>query len=93
VRRAARVDATQAAIVSALRAAGCKVWVIGLPVDLLVGKAGRTVLVECKTKTGKYTPLQEAFMADWTGDTVATIRDVEGALTLARSLCGDNGRE
>ena len=86
MRRAARVDATQATIVSALRAAGCKVWIIGLPVDLLVGKGGHTVLVECKTKRGKYTPLQEAFMADWTGGTVATIRDVDGALALVRTL-------
>lgn len=87
MRRAARVDANQAAIVEALRAAGCVVWVLGLPVDLLVGKNGRTVLVEVKTKTGKYTELQQSFMGSWTGGPVATIRDVDGALTLARSLC------
>ena len=86
MRRAARVDANQAAIVSALRGAGCSVWVIGLPVDLLIGKNGRTVLVECKTKRGKYTDLQHAFLTTWQGGPVATIRDVEGALTLARSL-------
>lgn len=86
MRRAARVDANQQAIVAALRAAGCKVWVIGLPVDLLAGKNGHTVLVEVKTAKGKHTPLQEAFMADWTGGPVATVRDVEGAMTLARSL-------
>jgi hypothetical protein len=62
------------------------VWIIGLPVDLLMGKNGRTVLVEVKTPKGKYTPLQEDFMHHWTGGAVATIRDVEGALTLARSL-------
>jgi hypothetical protein len=86
LRRAARVDENQAAIVSALRDAGCKVWIIGLPVDLLIGKQGKTLLVECKTAKGKYTPLQEAFMRDWNGGPVATIRDVAGALTLARSL-------
>lgn len=86
MRRAARVDANQAAIVSALRGAGCSVWVIGLPVDLLIGKAGKTVLVEIKTAKGRYTPLQQEFMATWQGGPVATIRDVEGALTLARSL-------
>lgn len=86
MRRAARVDENQAAIVLALRSAGCNVWVIGLPVDLLVGKNFRTVLVEVKTAKGKYTPLQEEFMSDWNGGPVATIRDVEGALTLARSL-------
>jgi hypothetical protein len=62
------------------------VWVIGLPVDLLAGKNGKTVLIECKTARGKYTPLQEAFMSDWRGGTVATIRDVDGALALARML-------
>lgn len=86
MRRAARVDANQEAIVSALRAAGCKVWCIGLPVDLLAGKNGHTVLVEVKTAKGKYTPLQEAFMSTWNGGPVATVRDVAGALTLARSL-------
>lgn len=86
MRYAARVDANQAAIVEALREAGCVVWVLGLPVDLLVGKNGRTVLVEVKTKRGKYTELQQSFMASWTGGPVATVRDVDGALTLARSL-------
>lgn len=86
MRRAARVDANQEAIVSALRAAGCSVWIIGLPVDLLVGKEKQTILVEVKTAKGSYTPLQESFMADWRGGTVATIRDVDGALALARML-------
>ncbi len=88
MRRAARVDANQAAIVETLRAAGCVVWVLGLPVDLLVGKSGKTVLVEVKTAKGRFTELQQGFMGTWTGGPVATIRDVEGALTLARSLEG-----
>ena len=37
MRYAARVDQNQAQVVSALRAAGAYVWIIGLPVDLLVG--------------------------------------------------------
>jgi hypothetical protein len=44
------------------------------------------VLVEVKTDKGRYTPAQIAFMQTWNGGPVATIRDVEGALTLARSL-------
>lgn len=40
MRRAARVDANQEQIVSALRGAGAYVWIIGLPVDLLVGYKG-----------------------------------------------------
>ena len=86
MRHAARVDANQAAIVEALRAGGCYVWPLKLPVDLLVGKNGRTVLVEVKTVRGKYTQLQSEFMAAWPGGAVATIRDVEGAEALARML-------
>jgi hypothetical protein len=93
MRRAAKVDANQAAIVSALRSAGASVWFIGLPVDLLVGFQGRTMLMEIKTLLGKrdpkpspYTPLQIAFLAEWRGGTVSTITDVEGALHALRVL-------
>lgn len=93
MRRAAKVDANQAAIVSALRAAGASVWVIGLPVDLVIGVAGTTALVECKTLTGlrkpkpaSYTPLQQAFMADWRGAPVHTLTDVDGALRLVAEM-------
>ena len=93
MRRAAKVDANQNAIVSAMRSAGATVCVIGLPVDLLVGAHGKTALVEVKTLTGKrapkaagYTPLQEAFMQTWRGGPVATITDVAGALALVRTL-------
>ena len=87
MRRAARVDATQAEIVAALRAAGASVWVIGLPVDLLVGHRGRSMLIECKSVTGKrkpqparYTDLQREFLATWRGGPVATVTDAESAL-------------
>ena len=93
MRRAARVDANQAEIVEAMRAAGASVWVIGLPVDLLVGKNKRTALVEVKTLTGKkapkpngYTSLQKSFMLDWQGGPVATVTDVEGALRVVAML-------
>lgn len=89
MRHAARVDSNQADIVAALRAAGASVWIVKLPVDLLVGYQGKTVLVECKTLTGKkapkaasYTPLQQSFMAQWRGGTVATVTDVESALRV-----------
>jgi hypothetical protein len=49
MRRAARVDENQAQIISALRAAGAYVWIVGLPVDLLVGYRNHTYLVEIKT--------------------------------------------
>ena len=53
MRHAARVDANQQAIVAALRAAGCYVWIIGLPVDLLIGYKGHTFLMEIKTTSKK----------------------------------------
>jgi len=87
VRHAARVDANQAQIVAALRDAGASVWIIGLPVDLLVGFRGQSLLMEVKTTTGKrnpkparHTDLQRTFMAEWLGGAVSTVTDVEGAL-------------
>ena len=93
MRRAARVDDTQREIVAALRAAGAEVWIIGLPVDLLIGVAGKTAIAECKSLTGKrkpkpkgYTQLQTSFMSTWPGGPVATLTDAEGALTLVRVM-------
>lgn len=89
MRRAAKVDRNQGEIVEALRAAGASVWVIGLPVDLLVGKNGVTALVEVKSLVGKrkpkaagYTELQLDFMATWRGGAVATVTDVDSALRV-----------
>lgn len=78
---------------SAFRSAGCVVWDLKLPVDLLVGANGKTMLVEIKDgrkvpSAQKYTKLQELFLSTWTGGPVATVRDVEGALNAARLLKG-----
>lgn len=93
MRYAARTDANQAEIVGAMRKAGASVWVIGLPLDLLIGYAGKTALVEVKTLNGKrnpkpakHTQLQKDFMLDWRGGTVATITDIDGALTLLKAM-------
>ena len=95
MRRAARTDANQQAVVDALRAAGASVWIIGLPVDLIAGKNGATVLIEVKTligkrkpKAAKYTQLQRDFMADWRGGPVVTVTDVESALRAIETLKG-----
>jgi hypothetical protein len=83
MRRAARVDATQEAIVSALRAAGAYVWVIGLPVDLLVGYKGHTFCVEVKSGPSKrLTKLQAHFFENWSGSTLARIDCPEAALRM-----------
>ena len=83
IRRAARVDANQAQIVSSLRAAGAYVWIIGLPVDLLVGYKNQTFLVEIKDGPKKrLTALQEDFFANWSGSTLARIDGPEAALRM-----------
>ena len=83
MRYAARVDANQTQIVSALRAAGAYVWIIGLPVDLLVGYKNHTFLVEIKDGAKKkLTKLQEDFFKNWTGGTLVRIDNAEAALRM-----------
>lgn len=86
MRRAARTDANQQAIVDALRAAGASVQVIGKPVDLLVGYRGRNLLMECKDggKTPGNRPLtkaQKAFVPAWGGHVVIVL-DAAHALRM-----------
>lgn len=95
MRRAARVDASQPDIVKAMEAMGASVWVIGLPLDLLVGWRGHTILVECKVMEGvrnpkpsAYTKLQTKFFSDWRGGPVATVCDADGAIRLLKSVEG-----
>ena len=72
---------------SALRAAGARVWVLSLPVDLLVGFAGKTALVEVKSgEKKKLTNLQEDFFKHWTGGTLARVDDAESALRLLKVM-------
>jgi hypothetical protein len=83
MRRAARVDANQEQIVSALRGAGAFVWIISLPVDLLVGYKGHTFLVEIKTDSKKrLTKLQTDCFENWSGSTLARIDSPEAALRM-----------
>ena len=83
MRYAARVDANQKQIISALEAAGAYVWVIGLPVDLLVGYKKHTFLVEVKNGPRKrLTPLQGGFFENWSGGTLARIDSPDGALRM-----------
>ena len=83
MRQAARVDANQTQIVSALRAAGAYVWIIGLPVDLLVGYKGHSFLVEIKSTSKKrFTGLQADFFKNWSGSTLARIDCPEAALRM-----------
>lgn len=83
MRHAARVDKNQEEIVSALRLVGAYVWIIGLPVDLLVGYKGQTFLVEVKNGPRKrLTALQDDFFKNWGGGTLARIDGSEAALRM-----------
>lgn len=83
MRRAARVDVNQKAIVDALKRCGATVWVIGLPVDLLVGHGGKTYLMEVKAGSKKkYTQLQTDFMATWRGVPVSRVETIDQALKI-----------
>ncbi len=89
MRYAARVDANQDQIVSALRSAGAYVWIIGLPVDLLVGYKGKTILVEVKSGSKKrLTKLQADFFENWCGSTLVRIDSPESALRMIGVLNG-----
>ena len=91
MRYAARTDANKDQIVSVLRSAGAYVWDLKLPVDLLVGYNGFTLLVEIKDgnkppSERKLTKLQQDFFNKWTGATLALVDSPEAALRLLK-LC------
>ena len=86
MRRAARIDANQEAIVAALRAAGASVQLLsavgkGCP-DLLVGFRGLNWLMECKdgSKTAGNRPLtsdQKDWMKTWRGSVVVVLHPTD----------------
>lgn len=83
MRRAAKVDVTQVAIVGALRRIGCHVLHLhrvgqGCP-DLLVYGAGRTFLMEVKSPGEKVNAAQAEFIEKWPGE-VAVVRSAEEAI-------------
>jgi hypothetical protein len=85
--RAKRIDANQTQIISALRAAGAYVWIIGLPVDLLVGYRDHTFLMEIKSGPKKpMTDLQEDFFENWIGGTLCRVDGPESALRMIGAI-------
>lgn len=88
---AARVDENQGEIIDALREAGASVYIIKLPVDLIVGYKGKTMLVEIKSQKTAYgrkgpNKNQAAFMRTWEGGSVAMINSVDAALNLLKVM-------
>lgn len=96
MRRAARVDANQAEIVDALRAAWCSVVVLsavgGGVWDIVVGRAGINYLLEIKDGSKppsqrKRTPAQVRLHAEWRGQQ-AVCKTVEEAFIAVGILRG-----
>lgn len=80
-----RVDANQALIVAALRAAGAVVWDThclghGYP-DLTISYNGHTHLLEVKSARGRLTAAEQKFIAQWDAP-VHVVRTVEDALAV-----------
>jgi hypothetical protein len=98
IHRSKRRDANEIVIVEALRAIGCSVQQLdqggGVP-DLLVGRAGVTLLMEVKNPDnnkgaapggerrkgrGQLTPDQVKWFAAWRGSAIAEVVNVEEAI-------------
>lgn len=89
MRRAAKVDANQSAIVQALRAIGASVQPLhmvgqGCP-DLVAGYLGKTVWLEIKDgskppSARTLTPDQREWIAGWRGGQVWVVHSVEQAI-------------
>jgi hypothetical protein len=95
MRHAARIDANQDQIVTALRAMGATVRIVtqgnGLP-DLLVGFRGMTILMEVKDgqkvpSARKLTPAEQKFFDEWRGGIVAIVNSVDEAIDLLKKCC------
>ena len=85
-----KVDNNQLDIVKAFRSMGATVLNLstvgkGCP-DLLIGYKNISVLVEVKSKTGKFTEPQLKFMEQWQGGPVNRIDSVDGAIRLIKLL-------
>lgn len=95
MRRAAKIDANQEAVVSALRAAGASVQSLaavgkGVP-DLLVGYKGTTLLMEVKDgrkppSAQKLTEDQLKWHGTWKGGSLAVVDGPEAALRMIKVI-------
>ena len=80
MRNAARTYENQKTIVAALRAIGCQVYYVKLPLDLLVsgGPLGNaTVLVECKMPGEWLNKAQTDFVSRWPGRVIVAHHEQE----------------
>lgn len=80
-------DANYQEIVGALKQAGCAVWPLARPVDLLVWRAGQHYLVEIKNPHGfdRLTVAQKKFRSEWPGEWFI-VRTSEEALQVVGAI-------
>lgn len=86
MRRAHRVDKNQKEIIEALRKAGRSVFDtsgvgFGFP-DIVVGRDGKTFLIEIKDGKNGLTGQQTQLLSDWRGDKIHVVKSVEEALKI-----------
>ena len=86
MRRAAKRDTHETAIVKCLRLSGWSVEHLSMrdAPDLLLGKNGVTLLAEVKTGNKKLKPGQKKWHDEWKGSKPWILRDVEDVLALNR---------
>ncbi len=63
-----RRDANEPEIVAQLRDHGFSVVHLNKPVDLLIGKGGKTWIAEVKSEDGEFTKPQAKFYSTWRGN-------------------------
>ena len=88
-RYAAKRDASEPEIVSALTQCGFSVERLDTPVDLVVGFRGRTFLVECKSGNRKLNGNQVDFVSRWRGSEVVILRDAQEAIDWAVQVASE----
>lgn len=90
MRRAAKRDASEPAIIAALRAIGALVQPLNgrdIP-DLLIGYRGRIGLIEAKSRGGKLEPGQQEFHQQWAAMPVGVAYNADDAIALVRGWWG-----
>lgn len=90
--RANKIDGNQARIVAALEKTGATVQTLGAVgdgcPDLLVGRLGITVLLECKVAGQKLNEDQEDWHEWWRGQKPIVVRDEYEAMEVLLKLTG-----
>jgi hypothetical protein len=92
VRRAAKRDQSEKAIVEYLRKAGWSVLHLSVKdgPDLCIGRrttqGGINLLIECKTGKGKLRPGQQDWAKSWNGHPPYVFRTVEDAEALTKAI-------